>query len=250
MSCKLASKFNFPNPGLHIKNPDMKLFLLLLVPFLAAVTAVFFCAPLADAASARGATAFQGQLGLQLYSLRSQFAKDVPGTLAEVRSFGIRNVELAGTYGLTPEQFKAQLDAHGLKAVSGHFPYERYRDDVEGIARDARVLGLEYVGCAWIPHDDQAPFSEKTCREAIAVFNQAGAALAKHGLKFFYHVHGYEFQPYKDGTLFDLMMAERDERQHPHRPAHRSFRCRQRRACGQRQDRLPPDPARGSKGGS
>ena len=186
----------------------MKLFLLLLVPFLAAVTAVFFCAPLADAASARGATAFQGQLGLQLYSLRSQFAKDVPGTLAEVRSFGIRNVELAGTYGLTPEQFKAQLDAHGLKAVSGHFPYERYRDDVEGIARDARVLGLEYVGCAWIPHDDQAPFSEKTCREAIAVFNQAGAALAKHGLKFFYHVHGYEFQPYKDGTLFDLMMAE------------------------------------------
>jgi sugar phosphate isomerase/epimerase len=67
-------------------------------------------------------------------------------------------------------------------------------------------MGLEYVGYAWIPHKD--PFDEKTCREAAAVFNRAGEALAKHGLKFFYHTHGYEFLPYGNGTLFDLLMAE------------------------------------------
>ena len=54
----------------------------------------------------------------------------------------------------------------------------------------------------------QDPFDEKTCREAAAVFNRAGEALAKHGIKFFYHTHGYEFLPYGNGTLFDLMMAE------------------------------------------
>ncbi len=27
-------------------------------------------------------------------------------------------------------------------------------------------------------------------------------------MKFFYHAHGYEFQPHGKGTLFDLMMAE------------------------------------------
>jgi len=27
-------------------------------------------------------------------------------------------------------------------------------------------------------------------------------------LKFFYHTHGYEFQPHGEGTLFDLLMAE------------------------------------------
>ena len=151
---------------------------------------------------------FKGPIGLQLYSLRNQFSRDVPSTLEDVRSFGIRKVELAGTYGLTPEKFKAQLDAHGLKAVGGHFPYERIRDDLEGVAREAKTLGLEYVGCAWIPHDDKVPFDEKTCREAMEVFNKAGEALSKQGLKFFYHVHGYEFQPYKDGTLLDLMMSE------------------------------------------
>jgi sugar phosphate isomerase/epimerase len=145
-------------------------------------------------------------VGLQLYSLRDQFKKDVAQTLDQVRAFGVTNVELAGTYGVAPEKFKEQLDARQIKAVSGHFPYEQCRDDIEGVAHEAKLLGLEYAGCAWIPHKDT--FDEKTCREAAAVFNRAGEALAKHGIKFFYHTHGYEFLPYRDGTLFDLLMAE------------------------------------------
>ncbi len=149
---------------------------------------------------------FKGPVGLQLYSLREQFAKDVPSTLDKVRSFGIEYVELAGTYKIPPEKFKALLDAKGLKPISGHFPYEKYRDQVEEVAREAKSLGLQYVGCAWITH--KSPFDEKTMREAIAVFNRAGEALTKHGLKFFYHTHGYEFHPHGNGTLFDIMMAE------------------------------------------
>ena len=38
--------------------------------------------------------------------------------------------------------------------------------------------------------------------------HRVGEALAKHGLKFFYHIHGYEFQPHGSGTLFDILMAE------------------------------------------
>ena len=147
-----------------------------------------------------------GPVGLQLYSLRDQFKKDVPGALDQVRAFGITHVELAGTYGVAPAKFKEQLDARGLKAVSGHFSYEQFRDHVEDVVREAKLLGLEYAGCAWIPHKD--PFDEKTCRGAAAVFNRAGEALAKHGIKFFYHTHGYEFLPYRDGVLFDLLMAE------------------------------------------
>jgi len=149
---------------------------------------------------------FKGPIGLQLYSLRDQFAKDVPGTLDRVRDLGFRYVELAGTYGLPPEQFKQMLAERGLVPVGSHFSYDKYRDDPEGVARDAAVFGLKQAGCAWIPHDGD--FDEKECREAIAVFNRAGEALARHGIEFYYHAHGYEFQPYGSGTLFDLMMAE------------------------------------------
>lgn len=153
------------------------------------------------------AVSFQhGRLGLQLYSLRDQFAKDVPGSLKQTRDFGFKYAELAGTYNLKPEEFKKVLAEHRIKPIAGHFPYEKYRDDVESVANDAKALGLKYAGCAWIPH--QGEFDEKTCREAIEVFNKAGEALAKYGIKFFYHQHGYEFRPHGDGTLMDLMMAE------------------------------------------
>ena len=151
-------------------------------------------------------TANKLPLGLQLYSLRADFARDVPGTLKKVRDYGIKLVETAGTYNLPPEKFKALLDENGLNPISGHFPYERFRDDLDAVVRDAKTLGLQYTGCAWIPHEGD--FDEKECRDAAAVFNRAGEALSKAGIKFFYHTHGYEFQPHGDGTLFDLLMKE------------------------------------------
>lgn len=149
---------------------------------------------------------FKGPVGLQLYSLREQLAKDIPGSLGRVREFGIRYVELAGTYGMSPDRFRGELDSAGLTAVSGHFSYEQFRDHLGDVIREARTFGLRYAGCAWIPHKE--PFDEKTCREAASVFNRAGAALAAEGIKFFYHTHGYEFRPMEGGTLFDLLISE------------------------------------------
>ena len=151
---------------------------------------------------------FRGPVGLQLYSLRADFAKNVPATLQVVSNLGFRYVELAGTYGMKPEQFRSMVTANGLVPVAAHFPYERYKTDVAGIIAEAKALGLKYAGVAWIPH--QGDFDEQECLDAIQTFNNAGKALAEHGLKFFYHNHGYEFQPYGNGnrTLFDLMMQE------------------------------------------
>jgi sugar phosphate isomerase/epimerase len=160
----------------------------------------------ADVASGSKSSGFKGPLGLQLYSLRAQFAKDVPGTLDKVRDFGFKNVELAGTYGQTPEQFRSELDSRGLKAISAHYAYERFRDDIEGIVKEAKALGLKYAGTAGIPH--RGAFTEKDCRTAIKDFNKAGETLAKHDIKFFYHTHGFEFQPHGSGTLFDLLVTE------------------------------------------
>ena len=153
---------------------------------------------------------FTASPGLQLYSLRSSFKlKGVPRTLDSVKSFGITNVELAGTYGLSAEGFKQELSSRGLKAVSAHFPYARWKNEPEAVAQEAKALGLEYAGCAWADH--KAPMDEPQARDIAATFNKAGAALAKEGITFFYHLHGFEFQPWKDGeTLADLIIKETD----------------------------------------
>ena len=165
-----------------------------------ALSATFLFAPAAPAAS------FKEPVGLQLYSLRAQFTQNVPASLAKVRDFGFKEVELAGTYNLSPEKFKAMLDEYKLKPVSTHFPFDRYVSDLDNVVKDAKTFGVKFAGCAWIPHEGD--FDEKECRKAIEVFNKAGEALAKVGIKFFYHVHGFEFQPHAKGTLLDLLMSE------------------------------------------
>lgn len=152
---------------------------------------------------------FAGPLGLQLYSIRQAMSEDVPGTLAWVRSAGFEEVELAGTYGLTPEAFRQELDNAGLDATSMHAGYERFRDDVEGVLDEAETLGVEYVGIAWIPHE--GAFTVDQARETAAHFNQWGEAASERGLQFFYHNHGYEFEPADDGTIpFHVLVEETD----------------------------------------
>ena len=163
----------------------------------------------ARAADAGIGASFKGPLGLQLYSLRAQFtANGVPATLDTVKGFGLKYAELAGTYNLPPDQLTKLLAERGIKAVSGHFPYKRFKDEPEKVAAEAKALGLEFAGCAWADH--KAPLDEKQTRDIIAVFNKAGAVFASHGLKFFYHAHGFEFHPHGNGTLMDLLIKETD----------------------------------------
>ena len=96
---------------------------------------------------------FHGPVGLQLYSLRDQFKEHgVAPMLDQVAKWGFKYVEVAGTYGMSITEFKAELDKRGLVPIGSHFPYERLRDDIAGVIRDAKELGLIYVGCAWIGH--------------------------------------------------------------------------------------------------
>src|SRR5260370_42626692 len=80
------------------------------------------------AASVGTGPSFKGPVGLQLYSLREQFKKDVPGTLDEVKTFGFKYAELAGTYNMPPEKFREELHKRGIEPISGHFPFEKFRD--------------------------------------------------------------------------------------------------------------------------
>jgi sugar phosphate isomerase/epimerase len=157
--------------------------------------------------AATAADAPKNAAGLQLYSLRSQFTlRGVPWTLDRVKEMGIKEVELAGTYNLSAAEFKAELDQRGLIPVSSHFPYARYKNDLDNVVKEAKTLGLKFAGCAWIDHKDA--FDEAECRDAIATFNRAGKALAKEGITMFYHLHGFEFEKHGDGTLVDLFLTE------------------------------------------
>lgn len=179
-------------------SPSMKRLLLSVLATFSTATSLF-------AADAAGA--FQGEAGLQLYSLREQFKADVPGTLDLVKKLGFSQVETASTYNLPVEQFHKMLEDRGLHAVSAHFQYEPLSKDIDAAVREAKTLGVKYVVCPWIPHE-VADFTEADAKRAAADFNRWGEAFGKAGIKFAYHVHGYEFRPLGEGTHFDVLARE------------------------------------------
>lgn len=170
--------------------------------------------PTADAATeqpkAAPAPLFKHPVALQLYSLRASFKSDgVPATLAKVKAMGFANVELAGTYGLTREQFKTELDKAGLTPISMHADITALVKDPAPLIDDAKFYGITYLGNAWFPHE--GTFDAADAEKAIEAFNTAGKSLEDAGLTFFYHTHGFEFAPAEGGgTLFDTIVARTD----------------------------------------
>ncbi|WP_422079358.1 sugar phosphate isomerase/epimerase family protein [Ulvibacterium sp.] len=144
------------------------------------------------------------EVGLQLYSLRNQFKEDVPRTLKIIKGWGITKIEGGGTYGLSMEDFKKMLTENNLDVVSVGAGFGDLENNVDKVIENARAFDAKYVMCAWVPHDDNKWDLEET-EHASKVFNKAGKKLKEHGLILAYHPHGYEFRPWKDGTLFDYM---------------------------------------------
>jgi sugar phosphate isomerase/epimerase len=147
---------------------------------------------------------FRGPVGLQLYSLRDLLGKNVPLGLQTARGLGFTEVELAGTYGLPTARFREMLLRAGLNPVSAILDFSQFDRQIDQVISEAKALGVSYVGTAGIPHE--GAFTEADARKAAEVFNRAGETLAKHGLRLFYHNHGFEFVQHGDGTLFDLLL--------------------------------------------
>lgn len=154
------------------------------------------------------ASEFPLPVGLELESFNGGMHNDRSNTLEKVHRLGFKVVELVGDYGLSPDEIKAELQSHGLRATSAHFPYTRFRDDPKGVAAECAALGLPIAGCPSMPQRDD--LDEQGVLKAAEMFNRAGKAMSEKGMKFFYHPHGYEFKPHGAGTLFDLLMEKTD----------------------------------------
>ena len=152
---------------------------------------------------------FRGHVGLQMYSLRKQVAVNVDSALAFVQSQGIRDIEVAGFAGGTAAEYKARLTRYGLKASSMGAGMKDLRDSVDRVIANARVFGAKYIMLGWIDHKGER-ITVADMDAAADVFNRAGKRLKAAGIQFCYHIHGYEFVTYGDGTLFDYLYEHTD----------------------------------------
>ncbi|MEM7380252.1 MAG: sugar phosphate isomerase/epimerase [Bacteroidota bacterium] len=150
---------------------------------------------------------FAQEIGLQLYSLRNEFKKDVPGTFAMIKEWGITKVEDGndGTQGYTMPEYLELLSKYNLEIVSASASFEELEKTPETAIQRAQAYGAKYLVCFWIPHEG-TNFTAEDTQKAIKVFNKAGKLLKENGITLAYHPHGYEFRPFGEITLMDHMI--------------------------------------------
>lgn len=154
------------------------------------------------------------EIGLQLYSLRNQLSKDTNKAIAQVKKWGIRDVEGGGNlHGNSLRTFKKIIDNHHVQIVSVDTNIEEIRDNPMGAVFKAHYFGAKYATIYWVGHDGEKGFTIDDAKMAVEVFNRGGEILAKHGITLQYHPHGYELTPYKDGTLLDYIIQNTKEAQ-------------------------------------
>ena len=149
------------------------------------------------------------QPGVVSYTYRKYFEKDVPSTLDMIKANGITDIEFSSLFGQTAAGLRKMLDARGLYCSSYGVSYDDLVGKTKEVAQNAKILGAQYVRVAGIPH--QGPLTPEEMQKAIADFNTYGKILKKeYGLTFIYHNHGFEFQPFGYGTLYDLLVTKTD----------------------------------------
>jgi len=157
------------------------------------------------AARARAATAGKPPLGLQLYSLRDQLKKDVPGTLKQVKDWGFEEVE---TYTDFAANIAGALKDAGLRSSAMHVGYDRLQKDMSGVLKDADTLGVRTVINPYLPHKARPFASREEIQKAAEDFASWSTQCRAAGKRFGYHIHGQEFGPAPEGTLFDVLAKQ------------------------------------------
>jgi sugar phosphate isomerase/epimerase len=161
-----------------------------------------------SAAGARAAERKLDKLGLQLYTVRTEMARDFDGTLARVAASGYQEVEFAGYFDHDPRAVRAALDRHKLTAPSAHIDYATLETKLPQVIDASHTIGHQFIVNPWI--DEEMRKQPDVWTRVAATFNRAGAELAKAGIQFAYHNHHFEFVPVNNVRPFDLLLKECD----------------------------------------
>ncbi len=155
-------------------------------------------------------------LGLQLYTVRADLAKDYEGTMKKLKDIGIRHVQANLTMaGKTSAEQRKLYDSMGMVWESIHAGGDGLRGGLQATVDEAKGAGIKNITCSFplYPLDRAQIMAGPTVndwkRNADA-FNKAGAACKAAGMSFGYHNHNIEFRKIGDVLPYDLLLKETD----------------------------------------
>ena len=145
-------------------------------------------------------------VALQLYSVREDCARDLPGTLEAVANMGYDGVEFAGYYGRTPEELSKMLEDLDLRVAGTHIGIETLLgDELERTIEFNNILGNQFLIVPGLPGERRN--SKAAWLETARLMNEIADRVKTEGMRVGYHNHAVEFQPIDGDLPWDIFFG-------------------------------------------
>src|SRR5215471_776149 len=153
--------------------------------------------------STHGAQTGKIPIGLELYSLREECKKDLPGMLAAVSRIGYKGVEFAGYHGRTAKELRKMLDDNGIVACGTHTPYESVLED----KLKATIEFNQVIGNKFLIVPSMTAHSKKDWLAKAKLFNDLADKVKADGMWVGYHAHEHDFKKVDGETPWDIFAS-------------------------------------------
>ncbi len=157
-------------------------------------------------------------VALELFSLRADAAKDLPGTLAAIKKMGYDGIELVCEkgglvsnevlWGRPFAEVAKMVKDSGLKVYSIHHGFRLLQgDQLERTIEINKLVGNRNVTCSWM----NAAKTIAEWYEHAKTYNAIQARLKKHKMNVGLHNHGAEVQMVEGKLPWDVFMDNTDK---------------------------------------
>jgi len=132
-------------------------------------------------------------IGVQLYSVREDCKRDLPGTIAAIAKMGYVGVEFAGYYDRRAAELRKMLDDNGLVCCGTHTALDTLLgDNLSQTIEFNKILGNKYLVVPWLPEKYRA--SRQAWLDTAKLFNELAEKVKHQGMRVGYHNHDVEFK--------------------------------------------------------
>ncbi|MFT4638168.1 MAG: sugar phosphate isomerase/epimerase [Verrucomicrobiales bacterium] len=155
---------------------------------------------------------YRKNIGIQLYTLRNEIAKDTAGTIKAVAEAGYKQGEMYG-FPKCDDMIKAAKDV-GLELHSSHFewdsvvnPEDDTLSDFMKILDKAKEIGLSHLVIPYLQDTNRKTLDDY--KKVAENCNKAAVKAKAAGIQLSYHNHAFEFEPKEGGkTGYEIFVNE------------------------------------------
>ena len=144
-------------------------------------------------------------IGLQLYTVRQEFADDPIGTIKAVAEMGYEGVEGGPPSGMSNSDYISLLSDCGLKLIGGGTSSGALRENLQQVVERCGELGINTL---MMGIGGELRQNDGDWKKVVAELGEGCAKAAEAGLRILYHNHAFEFETQVDGMCgLDYLFA-------------------------------------------